>query len=142
MRRFCVLDMSSLRFHRDRGRIAVLAGSGEMLVSCADDESLDDREAALCGMDTLLATGKLRRHDADGSHVEAVVALYNPYTMEVAVGAMPDTVVYGDGSPLELPGAGALAGSDGGELVLGARTLAVREPEWASVLRAQAAHLG
>jgi hypothetical protein len=134
--------MAQLRFQRGRGRIAVIAGSGELLTSCVDDDALDEREAALRGMDALLDGVTVSRHNPEGETVPAEVVLYNPYTYETAFRALPDTVVYGDGSPLLLPSDGQLGVLREDGVSVGARNLPLRSPQWVSVLRAHDAHLG
>jgi hypothetical protein len=137
----CILDMAQLRFQRGRGQIAVLAGTGEVITTCTDEDGLDDREAALRGMDTVLSGTVIHRYDADGAMVQAEVVLYNPYTFEIARGSLPNTSVYGDGRALLLPAAGGLGEICEDEIVIGARRLPHRVPEWSAVLRAQDAHL-
>lgn len=69
------------------------------------------------------------------------VAFYNPFTGDVALGAVPDTISFSAGGPLELAAAGTAATFDGGVLTLESGLCLVPvEPSADRLLAAFAAH--
>lgn len=142
-----MLDMAAVRFVRseDGMSLSALAGTGELIALIDVAPGTADREAALAAFDAALDLARVPRPSlTDPSRiVRTRVALYNPYTCEVAVGALPSTVAFGDMAPLQLPPSGVLASRSADEpdvLVVGARRLPRRVPTPASVSRAYVAH--
>lgn len=139
-----MFDLAALRFVRSAtgDSLSALAGTGELLAVIDVAPGTAEREAALAALDAALDRARVPRESVllPGQRVRTRVALYNPYSAEVAVGSLPDTVAYGDGRPLELPATGALGVLDGEVLTVGARALARREPTPASLSRAYLAH--
>lgn len=127
---YCVFDAASLRFVRshDGTTLSVRSATGERLAECAVQGS-DRREHALAGLDAVLASGKVLRPSLEdpARRAKVRVAIYNPYTAQVAVAPLPDTVTLGDFEPLALPLAGLVGAFDdeAQTLSLGLRSLHV-----------------
>lgn len=147
---YLVLDLASLRYQWNAARtaVAVLTAAGELLAVADTPPGTDEREAAFAATDAALARARVNRPGPTG-RVRYRVALYNPYSGEVSVGAVPDTRVFGDGDRLELPAAGAPALlSPGPEPVLGVagaaagelRPLPLRQVSFAALTRVYQAH--
>jgi hypothetical protein len=138
----CLFDLASLRFERsaDRGVVLVRTASGELLASSTVPVDADEGRCAATVCDEALARGTVLRY-VDGQGDMAVpIALYNPYSGDVAVDALPHTRAFGDGRPLRLDPNGALAVLDGDTLVVDGRPLAWIPAGAVSCSRALAAH--
>lgn len=96
------------------------------------------REGLFMALDDMLAN--LEMPSADGSWCR--VALYNPLTLQIAFRSVPDTEVYTDGDPLEIPLYGATARLAGGALLLGSRELPRLVANVSSTRAALASHHG
>ena len=150
MRDVLVLDMASMRFSwsPDRTALALLTQRGEMVTVVDTQPTADPREEAFNALDHALGKGKvLRTRPGDPTgRVKYQIAFYNPYTAEVTVGRVPDTVALGDGELLPLPpdGAPAVLERRGEDVVLriGHRTLTPRSATFAALTRTLAAHRG
>jgi hypothetical protein len=68
-------------------------------------------------MDEALSSARLSR-SVDGEPTLVRVALYNPFTHQVAVGPLPHTAVFSDGSRVDCPPSGLLASLDEESLTL------------------------
>ena len=92
----CVLDLASLRLSRSAdARVAVARSSaGETLARIDVDPDLDARDVAFALYEAVLAGAVVTRTAADGSAVTCPVALYNPYSGQLAVEALPRSRVY------------------------------------------------
>lgn len=122
-----VLDMSSLRFRwttPERGCVSVLSTREEVLAVIDADPSEPLATIAFRAMDDALARATVLRadpHHPAGPPLRLAVALYNPLTGEVSLGAVPATVAYTAGERLTVDAAGTLARTsvdDDGETVL------------------------
>jgi hypothetical protein len=139
--KFCLLDLASLHFeHTAGGDVVVARTPGGEIISRVDVEpGTDNRRAAAAACDAALAGGTLLR-SVGGRDQEVQIALYNPYSSEVALGGLPETKNYGDGDPVILPNQGALAHLEDGFLHVGDRRLPVVALSSASCSRALSAH--
>ena len=88
---FVIFDQSKckLRWGPNRGSLALLAPSGELLSVVACRPIWSPRECALRAFDTALAGAFVSR-----SETACKVALLNKHTMNVAVGALPGTLSF------------------------------------------------
>lgn len=86
-----IFDQSKckLRWGPNRGSLALLAPSGELLSVVACRPAWSPRECALRAFDTALASAFVSR-----SETACKVALLNKHTMHVAVGALPGTLSF------------------------------------------------
>jgi hypothetical protein len=86
-----IFDQSKckLRWGPNRGSLALLAPSGELLSVVACRPAWSARECALRAFDTALASAFVSR-----SETAYKVALLNNHTMHVAVGALPGTLSF------------------------------------------------
>lgn len=148
----CILDLSGLRYqwNATRSTLTVFSPRRDVLAVVATPAGLGDREAAFRACDAALATARLLRLRIDTgpageprpTQARHRLGLYNPYTAEVSVGAVPDTRVFSDDRPLALPHDGLCArldDSDPDALVVDDRVLGLVEPTWASLTRTYAA---
>jgi hypothetical protein len=132
-----VFDLASLRFRvdTDARTLSVTSAAGELLASVTVPESTSEREAVFLVLDAALEKGRLIR---EGGTVE--IGFANPFTNQVAVGAVPDTVAYSDGEPLKIGAAGVVADLRNGVLKVEGRELIPVEAAMASVTAAITAH--
>jgi hypothetical protein len=134
---FWVYDLASLRFRPDRaaGRLSVLTSAGELLASVELQNGTSDREAAFRALDDALAHGRLVRPDGTRA-----LAFLNPYSNQVAVDAIPDTVSYQASDDLRLGELGAPAVLRDGLLEIEGQTLVPVTPDMTSVMEALTSH--
>lgn len=131
--RLWVLDMSTLRFRRDRTRtaISVLTRDGVTLTAMRVDPLEDDASVAHRAMDLVLRTSLITRRV--GAATERFrVGLYDPFSAEVAVMAGDTPQAFGSGNPIPLGLAGCAA-------TLVGRTLSVADEKVELVDRSPAA---
>lgn len=142
----CILDLASLRYQRNRARTSVTVYSAlrEVLAVVDTPADMDDREVAFLAADAALSTARLVRIDPERGRVRARLGLYNPYTAEVSVGAVPETKVFSDEELLELPEAGLLGRLEGKgsqvRLEVPGRTLIPVEHTFTSLTRVYSSH--
>lgn len=142
----CILDLASLRYQRNREHtsLTVYSALREVLAVLEVDPGLDERELAFLGCDAALERARLVRVDPVRGRSRLRVALYNPYTAEVSLGAIPDTRAFTDESPLLVPEDGLVASLDGSgassRLVVAGRELVPVEHTFTSLTRAYSAH--
>jgi hypothetical protein len=139
--RVCVFDLASLRFSRtsDRGTARVRTAAGELLASTRGGAALTDRQVAAALCDQALAGARVIR-SVDGCDEAVPVGFYNPFSAEVAIGALPATAAYSDGRAVPLAVDGTVAALDGDRLHLAGRLLDRLELDADVVSRALAAH--
>lgn len=134
-----VYDLSSLRFRADSNArtLSVSSTAGELLATVSIPEGTSEREAVFLTLDAALDSAKVvRGNDACG------IAFYNPFTTQIAVSAVPDTVAYADGEEVDLTADGAAATLRDGILVIAGRELLPVETAMSSVAAAITAHRG
>jgi len=137
-----LFDMANLRFARhgspggDRPRLRVETPHVGVLLETALDEDVTRREAVFRGLDEMLAS--LELPTSTGSWCQ--VALYNPLTFQVSYRPVPETVVYTDGRPLEIPPVGLMGRLDDDVMTFGHRELGLLLPSARSTGHALAAH--
>lgn len=132
----CVVDISTLIFERGAGRIVVRLSTGEGLRVVPVDLHADERELAAQACDETLRHARIWRLSDAGRGCEAAVALYNPLSAQVVVGAIPDCVIFQADEPLELDPSGTLGVIVDDHLVIGTQTLAPSVPDRATLRRA------
>jgi len=130
-----IFDMSLLEFRRVGGRLAVHAPAVGELLSVPAPADLPSREAVFDALDELLRSFELPL--ADGW---CRAGLYNPISRQVAVGPVPDTLVFDAVSALRLDAFGTLAEIEGDTLVVGARRIERLVPSMRSTQAVLAAH--
>lgn len=147
-----VLDMSALRLTLDRARAAVTVANGiEVVAVIPLDELTGDggigteedqrREMVFQALDRTLATGRLSRVGTAGLVERLPVALYNPYTAEVASGPVPTTRAFSAGVPLAIPSDGLICRLAADSLVWADGTrLHEQDRTFAQMTRVFAAH--
>ena len=103
-----VIDLANLRCRHNPTQTAVAANTaqGELLAAVDLPPGTPTRESAFLAFDAALDRGRVRRVDLDGTTRTLRIALYNPFTAEVAVGPVPKTRVFSAHHRLELPPAG------------------------------------
>src|SRR5674476_774856 len=103
---YVIFDLASLRyrFAPSNTHVTVLAPTGEVLSSVPLSPHHSESEAAFISTDAALSSARLVR-----GTVRCRVAFYNPNTAVVVVGPLPDTLVYSDSEPLEIPATGLRA---------------------------------
>jgi hypothetical protein len=126
---WAVIDQATLRFVVGADQVAVHSAAGEVLATIAlpDGDPTDaawQRRCALEAADAVLGQARVVRETPTGAQ-RCGVALYNPHTCEVALGALPGTRSFGDGEPLELDRFGSAASVVDDGLLLGDRLLEV-----------------
>jgi hypothetical protein len=94
-----------------------------------------ENEAAFIATDAALSSARLVR---DGTRCR--VAFYNPHSAVVCVAPVPDTLVYSDSEPLEIPTTGLRAVVNDDTLYVGPRELGLAMATPASVSRSLLAH--
>lgn len=116
-----VLDMATLRFMRtgpSRRRVQVLTARNEVLAVADIQLNLetglfDEETTAFYALDAALGGTVLRTpEDGSGPPVPHRIALYNPYTGEISLGALPDTQILASDELLPLPVEGAQSALD------------------------------
>lgn len=143
-----IFDLAALRYRWNEARTALSMFSPlrEQLALVSPAPGTADREAATLACDQALDVCRLRRAatEADGSptKVRYKIALYNPYTAKVAIGAVPHNQSFGDFAPLAIPPGGLPARLEdaGPVLLVGERALALSQPTVAELTRELAAH--
>lgn len=142
----CVLDMATLKLHVGPGRnVEVRAATGEVLVrydsEALVERALDENPGALVleAFDEVLAGAFVLRRAPERVQ-RCRVALLNPFTYEIALGALPKTEVFKLEAPLPLSGMVLPVSSDG--LVLDGEVLERVEMRRDGLVRAALAHAG
>lgn len=132
-----VFDLSTLRyrFSAQRGRVAAVAPTGEILACVDIAPTTDPREAAFRAADAALDQARVVR-----GNETCRVALYNPYSAEVALNAVPATQVFTAQVPVSLDAAGTLMRLEADTLIGPSCRLQRVEPTVARTSRALAAH--
>ena len=108
----CVLDMATLRVVRGEGsRVEVLARTGELLARLDTEleQGSEPGAVVLEAYDEVLSGATVLRR-VDGEIVRCRVALLNPFTNEVALGALPKTEVFRFSG--EIPAGGVVLEAD------------------------------
>ena len=137
-----VFDLAQLQFRRAPAPsgagsvLSVRAPHVGVLYEYAVDDGVSDREAVFRALDEMLA--RLELPASDGSWHP--VALANPFSHQVAFGAVPHTEVFTDGAPLELRAFGSLARLEDGVLVIGDRALPLSRLDARTTQASLAAH--
>lgn len=123
--RLWLFDMGTIRFcwDRHRGALTVYSPRREVLGVLALPETTTLEEVAFCGYDAALAKGRIERVAVGAGRVRAQVALYNPYTAEVAVGGEGRTRTFADHRLVSLEADGSLVDLDENGLWVGGRCL-------------------
>ena len=142
---YVIFDLATVRyrFTAHRTSVSALAATGELLAVVELAPHHSEREAAFLAVDAALAGGRVQRH---GERYR--VALYNPYTAEVCIRPVPDTLIFTDRTPLVLAPEGVTAELDANQRTIEVpaggpglpRVLASVTPTFASTSRAILAH--
>jgi hypothetical protein len=134
---YWVFDLASLRYRSDpdSGRLSVLTAAGEILASIEVEETTSEREAVFRALDDALSHGRLVR--AGGA---VPVAFLNPYSNQVAVDAIPDTVTYQSEDTLDLGDMGKPAILRDGLLQIDGQHLVPITPDMGSIIEALTSH--
>lgn len=139
-----VLDLSTLRYRWNAAKTALAATTalGEVVSVVDTAPGLDAREAAFLACDAALARGRLlRAAPEDPARTRTYrLALYNPYSAETSVGAVPDTQVFCDRRPLALELGGSVAHLADGRLLVGGRILSPVEESLEALAASYQAH--
>jgi len=132
-----VIDMGTLQFawDADSHEVVVQSDGLGILLRTAIAEQTSDREAIFTALDRVL--DQVRLPDPDGQW--RPVALYNPLSGQVSVGALPETEVYGT-DLVELSPFGTPARCVDGHLVADRWELQRVVPDIAAIQQAIAAH--
>lgn len=120
--------------------MTVLSSRREVLSVVQLSRGIGVEEAALQGFDSVLARGRLERVLPDSGRREYAIGLYDPYTAEVALGALPKTKVFADRRPVAIEEDGCLGHLDESGLWIGDRLLVEQAPSALAVTRAAAAY--
>lgn len=104
-------DLSSLTFRWNATHTAFSAftRAGELLARIECPATISVEEAIFEVCDAALAQSRLKRLDDSGSRGLLKLALYNPYTGQISLGATPRTLVFGDSQALAIPATGLQA---------------------------------
>lgn len=133
-----VFDLAMLRFEWAGARTGVTVWTPARRLLAAweapEDEQTSEREAVFQALDRVLELPLL----IDGS--EHQVALYNPYTSQIALSPVPDTLTFTDGHPLELAAEGSIAALTQDAMMVDGRRLARLDVDFASVSAVLSAH--
>lgn len=132
--------MASLSLVRSGDTATLYAAAGEPLVTVMDVGALDDREALLEAMDAALASAVVVRYGDGDDFASLPLALYNPYTAEVAVGPLGSTVAYAAPMPIPLSPAGEVATVNSDQLVVADQVCAPVVPDRTALAAAWDAH--
>jgi hypothetical protein len=132
-----VFDLSTLRYRLSAklGRVTALAPTGEILARVDVAPATSPREASYLAANAALDQGRVVR---DGETCR--IALYNPYSGEASLNAVPATVVYSAGAPISLDEAGTTFEMKGDRLVSDETVMHVVAPSVARTSRAILAH--
>jgi hypothetical protein len=95
---------------------------------------VSDREAVFQVLDQALNTS------IEGPNGLGRLALYNPFTAQIAYGSIPDTTTFTDREPIALDGEGTAGYVTGDVLTIAGRELAALDPSLDEVEFAFAAH--
>lgn len=130
--------MAQLEFCRTDGLLSVSAPHVGVLVEYPCTDSCSHREAVFRALDVILCDVEMPA--ADDSWCK--VGLYNPLTSQIAISAVPDTVVYGDGFPIAVNSCGSVASlsGDGSSLLVAGRTMGTLHGTMRETQHALAAH--
>ena len=131
-----VLDLAVLRFEWGPNRSSISAWTpGRKLIGlCALEAGVSDREAVFKVLDEALKTL------IEGPSGTGRLALYNPFTAQIAFGGVPSTVTFTDREPVALEIEGANAVVVNGCLEIDGRVLDPLTPSLEEVEFAFAAH--
>lgn len=131
-----VIDLAVLRFEWGDARRSINAWTParRLLATVAVAEGCSEREAVFNVLDAALAAPVVTEHGP------AQLGLYNPFSAQIALSPVPDTLSYSDRRPIVLDEEGSIAELHGDVLVLDGRELEALEPNLAEVERAFAAH--
>jgi hypothetical protein len=134
---FWVFDLASLRYRSDRGvgRLSVLTAAGELLAAVGVENGTSEREAVFRALDAALAHGRLIRPEGT-----MALAFLNPYSSQIAVGAVPETVSYQSADQVRLSEHGARATLRDGLMEIDGHVLVPVTPDMSSVMEALTAH--
>ena len=136
--------MASLKFrwNTDKSVLSVSSPQAELLAQVHCPEGTSEREAAFLALDAALASARIKRTEPGGSRALRRLALYNPYTAQVAVGSVPRTETYGDGHTMDIPLEGLPARIEDDFLWAGDRMLSQLQFDYEDINAAMAAHTG
>lgn len=133
-----VFDLAMLRFEWAGARTGVTVWTPARRLLAAweapEGEQISEREAVFQALDRVLELPLL----IDGT--EHQVALYNPYTSQIALSPVPDTLTFTDGDPLELAAEGSIAALTQDAMTIDGRRLARLDVDFASVSAVLSAH--
>jgi hypothetical protein len=131
-----VFDLAVLRFEWGPKRSSISAWTpGRKLIGlCVLEPGVSDREAVFKVLDEALQTL------VEGPNGAGKLALYNPFTAQIAYGAIPSTVTFTDREPIALDAEGTAAVIVDGELEIDGRFLEALTPSLEEVEFAFAAH--
>ena len=131
-------DMSSLIFEYNLEHTAcqVKTANKVILGSVEIDALIPQREAAFMVMEEIL--GKVKLRSPEGKWCS--IALYNPFTEQFAVDALPNTVAYGNMKPQPIAIDGTYGNIIGGILLINDTELAPIEEAYANIMQALQAH--
>ena len=132
-----VFDLATLRFRTngDTRSLSVSSAAGEVLATVTVPEGTSEREAVFLALDAALDGCRLTREDGT-----LEIAFANPFTNQVAVGAVPETIAYSDGEPIEIKEVGVGGTLRNGILTIEGRSLIPVETAMATVAAALSAH--
>jgi len=125
-----VFDMNTIEFSSSRGIVVVLH-AGKPIFCCEANGTKSDM--ASFALNRFLDTNI----EEDGTKLQ--VGLYHPGTFEVAIGAVPSTVAYGDSVAVEIGADGIDGFISGADLHIGRRRLGRRVPDFERVRAAASA---
>lgn len=141
-----LIDMATVRYRwsADRRSCALLLATGELVAAVdVEDEREDPRVTAFRALDAALDHGRASRLDGAGRSCSMPVVLYNPFSAEVSVAAVPHTTTVTDGGPLAVAAEGCVVEVYGGRdrrVVIDGRTLRPRELTLTEMTRTRLAH--
>jgi len=137
-----LLDLASIRFSWSPGSscLSVFSSRLEVLAVVKLDPTLPVEELATRGFNEVLERGKITRVLDTGGRSTFRVALYNPYTAEVAVGGLPRTKAFSDREALQISDEGCPGAVRGNQLWLAGRKLEYVPVSPAHIIHAKAAH--
>lgn len=137
----CVLDLASVRLTRsaEAGIAVARSSAGETLARIDVDPASDSRDVAFALYEAVLAGAVVTRTAPDGSAVTCPVALFNPYSGQISVEALPRTRIYDAGERL-FDADGWLVRVSADRLVVDGELLAAVAPTSVSVANACGAH--
>lgn len=129
--KYLLIDMSSLRFQRSVDKKSIQASfiDNSPLINIEVDETSSDQESVFLLFEELLTKDNI---SFEGGTYP--VALYNPFTFQVAVNPTPDTEIYTNNSSLEIKENGELADLKSGKIIFNQQTLNKINPNYAQVL--------